>query len=304
MRNCRLSRLASYVCTLLLLTMCTVASAFSSTDALQQDVMSMNQLANSDDATSLKSQKIDVLYRSKVTPTAGAKYFQSYSDRDLDALYQLANVAEFYTQNSTYVRNMEALIQEFERRGQRRMSQYVDLYGSYVTNREFGKAQALRISHREIDFKAIPEVSGTQVDQQFAAFSVFDDGRTIKELRIDTAGSVVIVVSHPTCHFSQNARTYLDSVPELAGVFKKHSVWLVPPDRDMPTDLVAQWGKAHPDGKMLITYSRKSWPMLHDWETPVFYFMKQGVVLDTVIGWPKQGNAEAVRHGLKVIGLL
>lgn len=44
--------------------------------------------------------------------------------------------------------------------------------------------------------------------------------------------------------------------------------------------------------------------MLDRWETPTFYFFRQGKVVAKVVGWPGRGRKPEVRSALKLVGLL
>ena len=44
--------------------------------------------------------------------------------------------------------------------------------------------------------------------------------------------------------------------------------------------------------------------MVERFETPTFYFLDHGTVIDTVVGWPPAGNLDAIRRGLRRINLM
>ena len=40
----------------------------------------------------------------------------------------------------------------------------------------------------------------------------------------------------------------------------------------------------------------RDWPQFDSWATPVFYFMREGRVVATVTGWPKEGRARELHQ--------
>jgi hypothetical protein len=55
---------------------------------------------------------------------------------------------------------------------------------------------------------------------------------------------------------------------------------------------------------MEFAYKREEWPMIERWETPVFYFFRDGRVVGKVIGWPVAGRKNEIRRSLRRAGLL
>jgi hypothetical protein len=55
---------------------------------------------------------------------------------------------------------------------------------------------------------------------------------------------------------------------------------------------------------MTIAYAGDDWPEVRIWQTPTFIFLKDGKVTGKVIGWPKEGNSEALRREMLKLGLL
>jgi len=77
----------------------------------------------------------------------------------------------------------------------------------------------------------------------------------------------------------------------------------VPPMRQLHVDRVALWNKLHPTQVMALAYKTKNWPIIDDWSTPIFYFVRNGIVVDKVVGWPKDGrNTPLLRAAISRFG--
>lgn len=77
-----------------------------------------------------------------------------------------------------------------------------------------------------------------------------------------------------------------------------------PPDESTPFLTVAQWNRVHPNEQMQFAYRREDWPMVDRWETPVFYFFKDGRVVGKVNGWPATGRKAEIRRSMTLAGLM
>jgi hypothetical protein len=106
------------------------------------------------------------------------------------------------------------------------------------------------------------------------------------------------------CHFSDDAARGIAADPVLGPAFRAHATWLgQPPGAEDPAD-VAEWNRAHPQAPMLTLYDRAEWPMFPVWRMPVFYVVRNGTVVGTVVGWKPTDARDALVALLRENGLL
>jgi hypothetical protein len=109
----------------------------------------------------------------------------------------------------------------------------------------------------------------------------------------------IVVISHPLCHFSQNASKAIYADAELSGIFKNYSLWLAPQDGRIQLHAFQHWNQDHPYTPINIAYLQEEWPQFDSWDTPIFYLLKHGKVTKKIVGWPPSGeNLEALRKSL------
>lgn len=53
------------------------------------------------------------------------------------------------------------------------------------------------------------------------------------------------------------------------------------------------WNKAYPASPFHLAYRIGEFPAIDNWNTPLFYFTRDGVVVDKVEGWPRDGSRMA-----------
>lgn len=54
---------------------------------------------------------------------------------------------------------------------------------------------------------------------------------------------------------------------------------------------------------MVFAYDLGEWPMIDDWATPIFYFLRDGRLVAKVIGWPRGGRVAGLETAIRDVGL-
>ena len=168
---------------------------------------------------------------------------------DLKILFQAANVAAYYTNKRSYIDSMAQDLAELEKRDAAASDDYVDLYRMWVATRNFDKASALSKKHASIKFESLPKVLEL-VPRGWHGPTEFDVAKAHYALvhaaaRLDSEASVV-VVSHPLCHFSQNAAKAISLDPRVAEIMQQRAKWLAPPDGVLNVEEFQKWNRDHP----------------------------------------------------------
>jgi hypothetical protein len=114
----------------------------------------------------------------------------------------------------------------------------------------------------------------------------------------------VVVLGSTGCHFSEAAARSIDADPALRGIFRTHAQWLAPAHDIVAFDALQAWNRAHSAQPLAILDQDAGLPFISRFETPTFYFLQHGRVVDTVVGWPGDEQRAALRQALRRIGLL
>ena len=122
-------------------------------------------------------------------------------------------------------------------------------------------------------------------------------------LRLPAPSASIVVVAHPLCHFTQEAIRAIENDAPLAAALEKSWLWIAPQSSTFALDAFEQWNREHPRAKLNIAYRQSEWPMPAIWETPTFYFFKNGLIVATVRGWPADGHLGELRNDAKAVGL-
>jgi len=176
-------------------------------------------------------------------------------------------------------------------------------YRLLVALRHFDAAAAFARSNPSQRFESLPAIDdsrGCCTDSRPQL--LFIDSSQRLQRRSAPAASIV-VVAHPLCHFTQNAIHDIEKDAALASALEKSWLWIAPQDGYLSLDAFETWNSEHPHARMSIAYRQSEWPMAAIWDTPTFYFFRNGAIVASVHGWPAEGHLAELRDDAKKIGL-
>lgn len=238
----------------------------------------------------------------------GAGEIRSLSTVDLSNIYQAAHIAAFYSTDAKYIHLMERVFLELEERGGATSDQRADMHGAYILARDFHKANSLLEDEGLASTKnAVPLITQeSSIAEGSASFLELsqDGGGLVRREFSPNNNIVIIVVSHPLCSFSRAASHAIEMEPILRDIFFEHAVWITPVDRNLNLEAIGAWNRARSFSKAKIAYSIDEWPWVSTWETPSFYFIRDGDLFAEIIGWPEGGRNEEIKEILRRLDIV
>jgi hypothetical protein len=169
-----------------------------------------------------------------------------------------------------------------------------------ATDKQLRTARELVLKTRMFEAGAqfdLPLLKDESDDRAPTELFVEPDGMIRRSITM--TGSQILVVSHPMCGFSAAAMEAIGTEPALAAVFARNARWLVPQEISGDLEPLRKPSRF----RFTLAYKRTEFPMIDSWETPTFYFLKDGRVEKKVQGWPKQGRMQEILDGLRAINL-
>jgi hypothetical protein len=263
---------------------------------------------NEDNAT--QAQTLNHIYAEQFAPFQTDAQRHALGDRDVEFLFRVAAMLAFYvTSQPNYVADMRSDFAELARRHRVDRPHVSKLYDVLVTAHQANEARALLAAYPLIERSPAPLMrSFTRIRDGQPSLWIVTPGTRKRELvrfrfNIRTPAQVVVLAS-TGCHFSQNAARDIEADPVLRELFRGHAQWVAPASEITAFDAVQAWNQAHPTQRLGIAYDNATLPMVERFDTPTFYFLSHGAVVDKVVGWPDEGNLEAIRRGLREIDLM
>lgn len=229
------------------------------------------------------------------------------STKDLRSLFDVTGAMAFYSMQPVYATFMRRDLATLAKRNVIEPQLDAQMYGIFIQLRQFKAAKTFAREHPKLDVAPLPVIledpSLPTAGPTVLAVSSHGD-KVIHRPAALPAGTHILVVGHPLCHFTQRAVKAIEQNPKLVAVFERHAYWVSPQNGQLDVDLFQRWNAQHPAAVMSIAYRQREWPLIDSWQTPTFYFIHDGRVAAKVTGWPKEGNLHALRAAMRSAGLL
>lgn len=253
------------------------------------------------------SRLADAFARAYLTEFSGMDAMQvnALRDQDLQLLLRASLDAGAMSDNTSIANAGLIAYDEYEKRGLAGSVEAGRVFNLLLAARHFGKARRFAAEHPHSDLPKLPSFEDIDTPADSPTLWEFSaDGANLKRRVVDLAPAQIIVTAG--CHFSADAAEDISSDPVLGPIFQRHARWLsLAPGRE---DLAAllEWNRKFPKAKMTPIYDRAEWSLFPSWRMPVFHVVRNGKVVESVTGWPRNPaeNREPLIAALKRAGLL
>lgn len=261
------------------------------------------------DDLAAQAQAIERIYATGFTPLQTDAHRRALGDRDAEFLFRAATLAFRVTRQPGYLADLGRDFAELERRHRVDRPHASNFYDVLLGAHHADEARALLARYPLIERSAPPSMrDANRIRSGQPSLWIATPGTRKRELvrfRFNIRAPMqVIVLASTGCHFSAKAARDIEADPLLSSLFREYGQWVAPPSEVTAFDSVRSWNQAHPALRIGIAQDLATLPMIGRIETPTFYFLDHGTVVDTVVGWPGEGNLDAIRRGFRKINLL
>jgi hypothetical protein len=244
-----------------------------------------------------KPAAVEKTYMSRFAPSLARDRLQALDPRDLAALYGATSSLADLFPDARHLARMRTVYDELARRDKATDGQARTMLGALFHARDFKGLAAFRASTPKAPGIAAITLDGPAGPWGKHEKLVVDTATQVRPEMVDLAhGAHVVVVASPGCHFSRHAVEAIEGDPTLSGILSGHSTWLEPAEPVTDLKPWLDWDASHPAFRIDLAASDTSWPEVAIWRTPTFLFFRDGKVVATVVGWPKEGNGAAIKE--------
>ena len=271
---------------------------------LKELVSLSRALALSDKPDFAKRADVLAAYKKNFAQDFSQQALKKYTDDELAALFAANSQTGFIALEPRFARNMEKLLWELHSRKKSKSDQFEELYRSFIRVRDFESANKMVADQLVTPMSTLPLFKPSPLvrDDVPSEWSISKTERVAELRAVDLSKDwQVIVVSHPLCHFSRRAMLEIYADKELLQRLKNRAKWIAPQDGNFEFDLTQKWNRDFPELEISVVHLRLSWPIPNFSETPVFYFLANGKVVNSFSGWPKEGNMTKLIAGLNSV---
>lgn len=289
----------------LLCSLCAAASAESAKlSVIEEKFQKFDSLVVSvlDKPDAEKASAIERSYQ-KLFGNEAARTEANRSTKDLSLGFRAASQAVFYTFNERYLDDMSHYLKLLEAKRQATSAQYAAMYGALVQTRRLDDAAALYARRGNPEMEPLPPREQASAPGNGAREWKIGERGVLSLQPRQVKAAEIIVVAHPSCGFTRRAVQDLKTAPGGSSTFFGGAHWLTPQDRQFQIETLRSWNQQHPDVPMSIVYKEKEWRELDTWNTPTFYFIKDGRVVRKIVGWPGPERVRDVIDAAREIGI-
>jgi len=291
-------------CSIGAMLLCGAISAFAS---VASDAESLQKLHDEFDGRGdARDVAMRAFYSEKFAGVFTPESLRALSETDLRTAFATARLLAFDQRESQYVADLRDAFSEIAARKLAKPAEVQDMFAAYIGAREFDAARALARAFPKVELEPVPAVVDVPTLEagKPALLRIEAAGQPwIRENVALVNGPQIIVVGHPNCHFSRNSTAAIEADAVLAKTFARHAVWVAPNDLSFNEASFLEWNLAHPQSAIFPVDLPADWSMIDFSSTPTFYFLTDGKLIESVSGWPKEGNREAVIAAMRKIGL-
>ena len=122
---------------------------------------------------------------------------------------------------------------------------------------------------------------------------------TVEPVNLQEGISLVGVV-HPGCYFSKNAMAFIERNSSwFSRYLPDNTIWVSTQWRSHTYRQLRTWNEQAELVKVSVAYWDNAWPDAFELDTtPIFYLVKDGVVVDRLTGWIGESSAQAFQDML------
>jgi hypothetical protein len=223
---------------------------------------------------------------------------QSPSD-DLLGAFKAAEIAAFYSHDPAIALELRDIYVRLREHRVANATHAESVLGSLVQTRELQAAHAFNTEAMVVPGERLVRLAHAPTPGTDPPFVLDVAGAELVPRGVDVStGLRLLVVAHPGCGYSRQAADAIEADDTLREIFEQKAVWIAPPTREPTNESTITWNLKRPRQRLSVAYRTSDWPMISDWSTPMFYILRDGRVVRTLTGWPKDGATQAELRAL------
>ena len=230
------------------------------------------------------------------------------SDNVVSIRLRAARLTAFYARQDWVLERLLAVVEEALRRGLADSGELNNLFTAYQAAGRYQAARRLRTDFPDADLPQVPEIVPAPASGAEGARKVWHVDGEANRLRGDWLALEevkLLIVTSPGCGFCRSAARELSADEVLGSLMQSHAVWLAERSMNNTFRSIAHWNEHYPHSPTLLIDDPVDWPIDDFESTPRFHFVRDGEIVDTLVGW--RGGPESLRalaDGFDRLGLL
>jgi hypothetical protein len=234
------------------------------------------------------------------------------SSEELEARFDAAWATAFYVVNAGpedqdwLLDEMTRLFSALDARGLVTEEHVRRLYQMAVQARRFDLASRLVAGRHDVELESLPEIDVTAAhDSEPLVWRLSPDTQQMRLGPAKLPHPGIVVLMEPGCGPARRAAADIAADSRLSSIFDRYGRWYVSPSIELALAAQAQWDSAFPRFTLAHVHRMEAFSFVDEpGVSPVFYvFDREHRVVGKVIGWPREGQRDALKALLDQVGL-
>ncbi|MCF6287830.1 MAG: hypothetical protein L3J53_01160 [Proteobacteria bacterium] len=242
------------------------------------------------------------LYKEQILPRLKQKSCAKMDKQELHIINKLLGSLVFYSHDTDLTKMRLFCFNQLNKIEKQNKKAITRIYNYLYSERLFDEAKEFYNKHSALGVEMLPHI--IDVGKKPVKYSVLtvDSTRENTFLRksfdySDYDG--IIVNTTPLCGFSQYLISELSKDKGLSLFMMNNSTWLSFPGRAQYFQAMVDWKQKYPYAEISIIENISDFKTIEYEGTPTMFFLKNGEVKDTLVGWPKEGRMTQLKQLIK-----
>lgn len=238
----------------------------------------MRNLAEKDLRSIALSSAVETEFRKAQFSEALDNVTAAAAPDEIRALFNALSTKSFYSNLLVDALALEKLALSLTATKDLRPTEAKAVVGALVAARAFDRAKRFQSAVYPTSPGTLPKaIDLVDAGSARTLWFIAPSSRTIeRKLVPELRGAQLIVVASTQCQLSIRAMTTIAADTALSAAVPTSTLCIVPPDRSLAFTALQQWNRSHDLLRLALVNKKDEWPFIDSWETPEFYFLKDG----------------------------
>lgn len=225
---------------------------------------------------------------------------QAYEILELFGVSQVVRSIRYLRVESQRDREIMGLDESFTSPARRGAEAFAtnNRYVGMVLRREFEEARAYAAAYPDDQLVPLPAISGQRPVGAAVLRIPTDPEGPLEYGQLDLDhGEALVVVATPQCGFCEQAIQVIAGDPVLREALAG-AHWIAPPEDLLAYPDISEWNRRYEFAQISVAFDAGGFGEIELVQTPVFYRVRDGKVVDRVVGWDKAKQPAALKQFL------
>lgn len=216
----------------------------------------------------------------------------SATPHELDLLLRAIALTQLDGPDRSWSARAEAAHARLARTGDATRAHTQNVEQLLIVTGRLDHARAFAERHRAQGLVPLPPI--VDVSDGATHTALVRNGDSIERRPVDTTGLRIVAVIGTGCSKSQQAAVDIPGDALLGPIARDRGIWITETSAIATIDRVDRWNVDFPSAPLVIADDTAAWSVPQWNSVPQFHVMRDGVLVETVDGWPPEGQRDAL----------